>query len=351
MVPRRPGAGGRVIGSGSWQAEPVTEIRVLNAGQVEELLDPIALEEALAEAMVALSEGRAHVPPRSGTEAADGLLLAMPGYLEGVGLATKLISLFPGNVGLPSHQGLIALFEPDTGTPIAVLDAEVISAVRTAVTARLAAGLLARPDARVLTIVGGGAQALAHARAFADLRPWTEVRAVNRSQPAAVRVAAAARDAGVARAEVVELDGGSDGVFDGALSRAVADADVVALCTHADQAVIDAAAIPAGCHVSSVGSRAELPPELAGAGAGPVVVEWRGAVTNPPPAGAAELQHLDPSSVVELGELLVDGSLGRGNEAQITVYKSTGHAVEDVAAAALVHRAAVDRGVGTVVTL
>lgn len=324
---------------------------MLTADQVEDLLDPAALEAALAEAMIGLSAGRADVPPRSGTEAANGgLLLAMPGYLEGVGLATKLISLFPGNVDLPSHQGLIALFEPDTGTPIAVLDAEVISAVRTAVTARLAAGLLARPAAGVLTIVGGGAQAIAHARAFADLRPWTEVRAVNRSQPAAVRVAAAAREAGVDNVRAIEPGPDGDGpALTELLAEAVADADVIALCTHADEPVIQADWVPAGCHVSSVGSQAEMPPALADAG--PVVVEWRGAVTNPPPAGAAEIQHLDPATVVELGELLVDGSLGRTDDAQITVYKSTGHAVEDVAAAALVHRAAVEAGIGAVVSI
>ncbi len=316
----------------------MTELRVLNAGQVEALLDPQALRLALTEAMIGLSNGLADVPPRVGTEADGGVLLAMPGFLQGVGLATKLISLFPGNVDVPSHQGVIVLFDERTGTPLALLDAEVISGARTAMTAAIAADRLARPDAARLTIVGGGAQAVAHAKAFAPLRPWAEVLAVNRSQPAAVMVAGAAREAGAAMALAMED-----------FRDAVVGADVIALCTHADTPVIDPSWVGDGSHVSSVGSRAELPPALLGRG--PVVVEWRAAVTTPPPAGAAELQGLDPASVVELGELLQDPSLGRSGPDEVSIYKSTGHAVQDVAAAALVYRRALTEGVGATVSL
>ncbi len=311
---------------------------MVSAEQVAALLDPGELRAALVEAMIGLSTGRADVPPRVATEAERGLLLAMPGYLEGVGLATKLISLFPDNVDVPSHQGVIVVFDPTTGTPVGLLDAEVISGARTAMTAAIAADLLTVADARTLTIVGGGAQAVSHATAFATLRPWAEVRVFNRSQPAAALVARAARDAGAADAAVEED-----------LCAAVTDADLVALCTHADEPIIDPDWVRSGAHVSSVGSRAELPPALTEPG--PVVVEWRGAVTTAPPAGAAELQHLDPAAVVELGDLLQDERLGRRNPEEITVYKSTGHAVEDVAAASLVYRRAVADGVGAIVPL
>lgn len=322
----------------------MTEVRILSAAQVEELLDPDQLRQALIEAMIGLSAGRADVPPRVGAEAANnGKLLAMPGYLEGVGLAAKLVSLFPENTDAPSHQGVIALLDHETGTPVAVMDAEVITTARTSMVAAIATDRLARPEAEVLTIVGGGAQAVGHAEAFAAVRPWREVRTVNRSQPAAVVVAGAAREAGAAKA--VTYDEGPDG-----LAAALDGADVVALCTHADRAVIDPAMIGPGVHVSSVGSQAELPPALAD-GPNLVVVEWRGAVAEAPPAGAAELQHIDPSAVVELGALLAGDAAGRASADQITVYKSTGHAVQDVAAAALINRAAVAAGVGTVVEL
>ena len=319
---------------------------MVSAQVVEELLDPTVLEEPLGQALISLSEGRSEAPPLTSVGSATGPLLSAPARVDGVGLGARVTTRRPDPLDGPRHQGLIALFDPESGAPVALVDAKAITTVRTALTARLAAGLLARPDARVLTIVGGGAQAVAQARAFAHLRPWAEVRAVNRSQPAAVRVAAEARAAGVGRASAVELTGrGGDG-FRHSLVGAIADADVIALCTDADGPVIDPAAVPAGCHVSSVGSRAELPVELTHPG--PVVAEWRGAVTEPPPAGAAELQHLDPSAVIELGELLQDPRRGRTDADQITVFKSTGHAVGDITAAAVVHRAALERGLGVV---
>lgn len=288
--------------------------------------------------MDVLSTGGASVPPRVAAVAPRGWLGAMPGYLEGTGLAAKLVSIFPDNVDAPSHQGLIALFDTDTGSPLAIMDAEVITEARTAMTAAIAADLLARADAEVLTIVGGGAQARAHVAAFAPLRAWREVRIVNRSPANAEVVASAARAEGLD--PVV--------VFDDS-RRALIGADVVALCTHAQQAVIDPTAIAPGTHVSSVGSGAELPPELAMADL--VVVEWRDAVVEPPPAGAAEIQSLAPGDVVELGDLIAGRAAGRGGADQVTVYKSTGHAVQDVAAARLVHDEAVAAGIGTFIEL
>ena len=313
-------------------------IRILDAASVEANIDPVGLRAALESAMEALSAGRADVPPRVAASNAHGWLGAMPGYVEGVGLAAKLVTVFPDNTDVPSHQGLITLFDEASGTPVAVMDAEVITTSRTSMTAAIAADLLARPDAEVLTIVGGGAQAVGHARAFAPLRPWREVRVLNRTQPAAVVVASAATEAGVASSTAVDD-----------AAEALDGADVVALCTHASSAVIDPAMIAPGTHVSSVGSAAELPEALASADV--VVVEWRDCVATPPPAGAAELQSLDPGDVVELGDLVAGRATGRTSSSQITVYKSTGHAAQDVAAARLVHDAAAAAGAGQLIEL
>lgn len=315
-------------------------VRVLSAEQVAGLIEPVALRAALEDAMVGLSAGRADVPPRVAARVPTGLLAVMPGYLQGVGLAAKLVSIFPDNTDAPSHQGVIAFFESATGTPLALMDAEVITELRTAMTAAIATDRLARPDADVLTIIGAGAQGSAHARLFAPLRPWREVRVVNRSQPAAVVVAGAAREAGAASARAVPA---AD------VAEAVATSDVIALCTHAPDAVIAAADVAPGTHVSSVGSAAELPVELATTAT--VIVEWRDCVAVPPPAGAAELQSLQPADVAELGDLVAGRVPGRQSREEITVYKSTGHAVQDVAAARLVYDAAVDAGVGIDVEL
>lgn len=311
---------------------------MLTAADVAELLEPSELRARLEQAMDALSAGRASVPPRVAAVTPSGLLAAMPGYLDGVGLAAKLVSIFPGNVETPSHQGVIALFDTETGTLVSLLDAEVITEARTAMTAAVAADLLSRPDAAVLAIVGGGAQARAHARAFVPLRTWHEVRVFNRTPARAEIVAGIARDEG---APSVRVSNDMDG--------AVAGADVIALCTHAESAVIDAALVGPGCHVSSVGSTPELPEALADADV--VVVEWRDSVAVAPPAGAAEIQSLRPDQVVELGDLIAGRAQGRTDNTQVTVYKSTGHAVQDVAAAGLVYERAVAAGIGQLVEL
>jgi ornithine cyclodeaminase/alanine dehydrogenase-like protein (mu-crystallin family) len=129
--------------------------------------------------------------------------------------------------------------------------------------------------------------------------------------------------------------------------EAVAGADVVCCCTDAREPVLKAGWLAPGAHVSSVGGTfgPELDPVTVRSGR--VFVEWRGAVTSPPPAGAHDLQGLDPATVTEIGEVLAGTSPGRTAHDQLTVYKSTGHAVEDAAAAELVYRRAVEAGAGT----
>jgi alanine dehydrogenase len=131
----------------------------------------------------------------------------------------------------------------------------------------------------------------------------------------------------------------------------VTGADVVCCCTDAREPILRSRWLAPGTHVSTVGGTfgPELDPETVRAGR--VFVEWRGAVTNAPPAGAHELQGLDPETVTEVGEVLAGTSPGRTTETEITIYKSTGHAVEDAAAARLVLARARRAGVGQTVEL
>src|SRR5438034_2848612 len=132
---------------------------VLSRAEVEELLDLDELTDALARAHVELSAGAASMPPRIAALAGEaGLLGAMPAYLPSAGLGCKLVSLFPKNADRPTHQAVIVLFDPETGTAAALLDGTYITEMRTAGAAALAARLLARDDARVLAILGTGAQ-------------------------------------------------------------------------------------------------------------------------------------------------------------------------------------------------
>lgn len=304
------------------------DIVYLTEDDVRGLLDMATLRTSLHQAFGLFSAGRADVPPRIAARSAKGLLAAMPGHLEGVGLVLKAVSVFPANHGtdIPSHQGLIIVCDEDTGTPLAIIDGASITALRTAASAAVAADLLARPESTALAIVGGGVQGHSHLKAFADLRPWSSVRIASRSKGSAAALAARHP---AAKAMSFE--------------EAVRGADVVCLTTDADTPVVDPAWVSPGVHIGSVGNRAELHPGFL---QGTVFVEWAGAATNAPPAGAIELQGIDIDRVVEIGRVINGDHPGRTSAAEITVYKSTGHAIEDAAAARLVLDLAVERGIG-----
>jgi alanine dehydrogenase len=245
--------------------------------------------------------------------------------------------VFPGNHqrGTPSHQALIALFDPADGTPLALLDGTRITAARTGAAAAVAAGALARPDAAVLAILGAGVQGHSHLEAFPLVRDFGEIRVASRT-PGHARALAEGHP--MARAA-------------GSFQEAVAGADVVCCCTDAREPILEAGWLAPGAHVSSVGGTfgPELDPEIVRSSR--VFVEWRGAATNRPPAGAHDLQGLDPAAVTEIGEVLAGTRPGRTSRDQVTVYKSTGHAVEDAAAAGLVYRRALETGTGTSITI
>jgi alanine dehydrogenase len=310
---------------------------VLTRSEVEELLDLDALVDALAAAHAELSAGTVSLAPRVAAFAdEDGLLGAMPAHVPGIGLGCKLVTLFPHNRDRPTHQAMIALFDPGTGSPVALLDGTYITATRTAAGAALAARLLARPDARVLAVLGTGVQARAHLRAFAPVRPWDEVRVAGRD---ATRAAALAAETGATAAPSFE--------------DAVRGADVVAATTHSPEPVVRRGWVAPGVHVGSVGYAvpgSELDLELVRA-ADVLAVESRLSSFSPPPAGAVELDGIDPGAAVELGELVAGTRPGRTSAEQITVYKSVGVAAQDLAAAALVLAAARERGAGVEIEL
>ena len=309
------------------------ELLYLSRSDVERLLDIDAMLEALAQALIIFSSGITSVPPRTAARIPDvGLMGLMAGYVPGVALEVKLVSVFPGNHarGLPSHQALIALFDENDGAPLALMDGTYITAIRTGGTAAVAARALARDDARVLTILGAGVQGGSHLETFKRVRDFKEIRVASRDQAKASALAALHPNARVTMS----------------FEEAVRGADVVACCTDARQPVIRREWLEPGVHVSSVGGTfgPELDPETVAAGK--VFVEWRGAALNQPPAGAHELQGMGAESLTEVGEVLAGTRAGRTSKDEITIYKSTGHAVEDAATARLVYDRAIAEGVG-----
>ena len=306
---------------------------VLSRAEVRELLDLDLLLEALERAFVELSAGRTSVPPRIAASTERGFLAAMPGYADGI-LETKLVSVFAENRDLPSHQATISLFDDETGEPLALMDGTEITAVRTGASSAISTKALARADASVLAVLGSGVQARSHVEAATRVRDFDEIRVAGRSPE---RAEALAREVG--------------GAAVGSFEDAVRGADVVCACTDSSEPVLSAEWLAPGTHVTSVGASREGPElDRATVTSGLLVVESRVAF-EPYPAGAHELQGLDPDSAVELGEVLAGTRDGRTDPEQITVYKSMGHAVEDAAAAGLVYRRARERGVGTEVEL
>ena len=158
---------------------------MLSQADVTALLDLDRLLDALEDGFRAVSSGKVEVPARTAvTTEHDGWLGTMPGYGPGLGLGVKLVSVFPHNdaAGLPSHQALIALFDPATGSPVAVMDGTRITAIRTAGAAAVSTRHLARKDSRVLAIIGAGVQGHAHLEIFPRVRDFQEIRIASRTR-------------------------------------------------------------------------------------------------------------------------------------------------------------------------
>jgi ornithine cyclodeaminase len=326
---------------------------LLNRREVEELLDLDALIVALEGAMADLSADRASVPDRVGALVAgrDGLLAAMPGYTpSAAALASKLVTLFPHNAGtgLPTHQAVIVVFDPDTGQPMALLDGTAITAIRTGAGSALATRLLAREDATTIAILGTGVQARSHARAVTRVRAFEELRV-------------AGRDRAKADALANELSGELDLAVRAVASwqEACDGADVVCATTHALEPVVRREWLAPGAHVTSVGYNPQgREVDDATVVAALVVVESRAAALAPLPSGSNDLlQPIERGLIgadhvhAELGELVEGSKRGRTSSEQVTLYKSVGVAVQDGAAAGLVLRAARERGAGCEVEL
>ncbi len=300
---------------------------ILTRSDVEAALDPVALLDAVSLGLQALSSGGFSSVPRAGIAGEGGSVLLMGGRAAAGPVAVKLVGVFEGNtsIGLDTHLAVVCLLDATTGQALALMDGDVITALRTAAGSALSTRALARENASVLAVVGSGVQARAHLRMLPLVRSFSEIRLVARDPDAASRLGVAA------------------GTAEGA--------DVVCLTTGASSPVLRFEDVAPGTHVTSVGYAppgGELDPSLASRGR--LFVETSQAFS-PAPAGCAELAGLDPALGTELGAVLAGRAAGRRRDDEITVYKAMGHIAEDAAAAALVYTAALERGLGTTIDL
>lgn len=308
---------------------------ILSRKEVEELLDPQELLSALENGFKALSAGQLNVPPRNQAIAPKGILVGMPAFMPGQLMSVKLVTVFHENKTVPAHQATITLFNSETGTPLAFMDGETITAMRTAAGAILSIKHLARKNSKRLAIIGAGVLGDAHLKMIGSLIGLDEIFIASKN---------------FANAQALALRASNAHAVD-SIHQAVSNADVVCLCTSSPEPVIEANWLKEGVHVTSVGYRppgGELPRDLVEASH--IFVESKVAF-NAPPVGCSELQGLDPGFGTELGEMLLKQKPGRRSENEATIYKSMGHAMEDLVAANLVYEKARAKKIGQTIEL
>ena len=309
----------------------------LNDQDVRALLDLDQLMTALAETFVTLSEGRVVAPNRSDVAIpGKGFLLTMPAWQPGSHVSIKMVAVFRevARANQAGHPALITLFDQDSGEPVAIMDGRFITVMRTAAAAALSVKFLAREQTRTLAILGAGFQGQAHLAAIPRVRGFEDIRIASPSGKGRKLSASYPHPRVVSSNE-----------------EAVRGADVICLCTDSSAPVIQWDWVNPGAHITSVGYAApggELPKEAIERGR--LFVETRRAF-EPAPVGCAELAGQRPERGTELGEVISGRMPGRLSDDEITVYKSMGHAVEDLVGANLVYREATRRGGGQILTL
>jgi len=330
------------------------DVTVLSAEDVARLLPMRDCIQVMRDALASLARGRALVPVRMVMRMPDasGFLGLMPGHIgpddgRAGALGMKAVSVFPGNArrGIDTHQGAVLLFEEDTGRLSALMDGATITAIRTAAVSGVATDLLARRDAAELAILGAGVQARTHLEAIAAVRPLRRVRVWSRNpQHAADLVKASAARYGASIEAVPTAE------------AAVREADVVATVTASPQPVLQRPWVKDGAHINAVGSSIPTTREIdtATMAAVRLFVDRRESALNeagdlliPMREGAFTADHIQ----AELGEVIIGKDLGRQSPDELTLFKSLGLAVEDVASAAFILKRAREIGIGQTVRM
>jgi len=291
---------------------------ILDEGAVRDLLRMEDLIPVMASALADLSSGKVVQPMRVMVPIADhgGFLGLMPAY--GGALGAKLVTFYPNNQGVPTHHAVIVLFHPETGEPLVTMDGRLITEMRTAAVSAVATKCLARPEASVLGILGAGVQARSHlealrlVRTFREIRVWSPRNARAFAKQFGIRAAASA-------------------------AEAVRGADVLVVATTSQTPVLLGEWLSAGTHINAVGAPRPTWRELDDAvlRTARIYVESREAATRES-GDVIAAGRVD----AEIGEVVTGAKRGRESAGEVTLFKSVGVAIEDVATADLVYRKA-----------
>ena len=316
------------------------KILILSHDEVKQLLPMSECIMVMEEALSALARGEMVQPLRTALRPSDakGLIAMMPSYRSGADsvFGLKAICVFPDNpkLGKDAHQGGVLLFSGETGEPLAMMNASAITEIRTAAVSGVATRLLALEDACDLAIIGAGVQARSHLAAMACVRPLTCARIASRTLPHA-------------QALVNELQPSYTFPLKAVASAqaAVTGAEIIVTATNSWEPVLERDWLAPGTHINAVGTHSRSAREIdtATMAAASLFVDARESALNE--AGdyllAAREGAIGPDHIrAELGELLIGAAIGRTTADEITIFKSLGLAVEDLAAAAYLYRKA-----------
>lgn len=316
------------------------KILILTHTEVEQLLPMRECIAVMEEALAALARGEMHQPLRLVVRPphAAGLMATMPAYRSGAEsvFGLKAICVFPGNPEKEkdAHQGGVLLFSGETGELLALMNASAITAIRTAAVSAVATRLLAREDACQLAIIGAGVQARSHLAAMSCVRPIQRARLAGRSFNHAQRFVSAMQ--GQFSFPIDAVDN---------VRAAVADADLIVTATTSREPVLQRGWIAPGTHINAIGTYSPTAREIdtATMAAATLFVDRRESALSE--AGdyllAASEGAIGPDHIrAEIGEVLIGSASGRTGRDEITLFKSLGLAVEDLAAAAYLYRKA-----------
>jgi ornithine cyclodeaminase len=323
------------------------KLLVLNQSEIEQLLPMHECITVMADALMALANGQVHLPLRMVVRPpeAAGVMALMPAHVAGdsAALGVKVINVFNGNPAKSkdSHQGAVLLFDAETGEPLAMMNASAITAIRTAAVSGVATRLLAREDADDLAIIGSGVQARSHLAAMTCVRSIKRARIASRHFEHAQRFADEMQPPYAFSIEPVAT-----------VEAAIRGADLIVTATSSAEPVVQCEWIAAGAHLNVVGASLPTAHEIdtATMAAASLFVDRRESTLNE--SGdylfAAREGAIGPEHIrAEIGEVLIGAKAGRTRSDEITLFKSLGLAVEDVAAAAYVYQRAKATQVGT----
>lgn len=312
----------------------IAGLDIWDAQSVRGALNARSAMPVVAQAMIALSGGQVRQLLRSFIGLGEGRTFAiMPAALDHPAVfGAKLVSVFNDGTGRKAHEGLVVLFDREDGAPVCLADAGEVTAIRTAAASAVATDALARTDASILAVLGLGRQAREHIAAISSVRALNEIRVWGRRFDQAAAFAAEMRDAtGLPVVAVSEA------------RAAVDQADIICTVTAAADPILLGDWVVPGAHVNLVGSsgpgQAEADVELVARGR--FIVDHRehvlahgGEFLRAKAAGRVGDNHI----AAEIGAVLADAAPGRTAEDEITVYKSLGHAVQDLACVAWLYR-------------